>query len=518
MPHLKKSYIYINPEFGIEHNIVIPCEEPLSELVHILLTKYNLPVYCEEEFSEDLLSFIRDRSVEYFNEATSKLINDAKENKINLEDVTKEWEKVMKEEMSEYGERRCASDDELFATAYHKMVHSPALETILQLEHMYSKTVRRKTEEKNRLIQELSECQSKEMNNAVDRLEKDMTETKINELVARHYEAHALLQGKLTSELDTIKEAQRREYREWLMQMLEDNQTNSSLPTPNSPLTPPEILIPPNSCDRELMETPILEESFTIHLGSQLKQMHNIRILSASVMNLCSIEDNRQLSEPTPQLLQTALALYSNDLSGLVLLADNKIGSRITKEFQEVCQVSTEFHFPHVEDQLNKISSIAQKYLKSEQRSTSRKSNSELLAPGDFYITRHSNLAQVHVIFHMVSDDSLRGSDINSRHPVVLGLRNILKTACSNDITSLTIPLLLQYEMTEDMTISWCEKRAELVFKCVKGFMIEMASWGGSDLKNLQFMLPPGISNQVFHSLTEMLPRIFKVSNPKVLQ
>lgn len=40
------------------------------------------------------------------------------------------------------------------------------------------------------------------------------------------------------------------------------------------------------------------------------------------------------------------------------------------------------------------------------------------------------------------------------------------------------------------MTISWCEKRAELVFKCVKGFMIEMASWGGSDLKNLQFMLP----------------------------
>lgn len=36
-------------------------------------------------------------------------------------------------------------------------------------------------------------------------------------------------------------------------------------------------------------------------------------------------------SEPTPQLLQTALALYSNDLSGLVLMADNKIGSRITQ-------------------------------------------------------------------------------------------------------------------------------------------------------------------------------------------
>lgn len=74
--------------------------------------------------------------------------------------------------------------------------------------------------------------QGEEMNQALDRLEKDMTELKINELVAKHYEAHSLLQGKLNSELDTIKEAQRREYREWLMQMLEQNQTNSSLPTP----------------------------------------------------------------------------------------------------------------------------------------------------------------------------------------------------------------------------------------------------------------------------------------------
>lgn len=49
----------------------------------------------------------------------------------------------------------------------------------------------------------------------------------------------------------------------------------------------------------------------------------------------------------------------------------------------------------------------------------------------------------------MVSDDSTLSKDMNSRHPVLLGLRNILKTACSHDVTSLTIPLLLNYEMTE---------------------------------------------------------------------
>lgn len=47
------------------------------------------------------------------------------------------------------------------------------------------------------------------------------------------------------------------------------------------------------------------------------------------------------------------------------------------------------------------------------------------------------------------------------------------------------------------MTVAWCTKRAELVFKCVKGFMIEMASWGGAELKNLQFLVPKVIYKDI---------------------
>lgn len=154
------------------------------------------------------------------------------------------------------------------------------------------------------------------MNKAVNRLEQDMTESKINELVSRHYETHSLLQGQLSSEIDTMKEAQRREYREWIMEMLEENQANSSLPVPrlivqflfelafqvllccSSPLNPAHSKsLESRECNlnRQQINVPILEESFTIHLGSQLKQMHNIRILSASVMDLCAIEDNEQM-------------------------------------------------------------------------------------------------------------------------------------------------------------------------------------------------------------------------------
>ncbi len=42
----------------------------------------------------------------------------------------------------------------------------------------------------------------------------------------------------------------------------------------------------------------------------------------------------------------------------------------------------------------------------------------------------------------------------------------------------------------KEMTISWVMKRAELVLKCIKGFMIEFVQWGAQDSRNLQFVVP----------------------------
>ena len=73
---------------------------------------------------------------------------------------------------------------------------------------------------------------------------------------------------------------------------------------------------------------------------------------------------------------------------------------------------------------------------------------SSRLYTGDFYITRHSNLSEVHTVFHLVTDDSTR-SEISSRHPVILSLRSIIKLCFKYDIMTLTIPLLLTHEMSE---------------------------------------------------------------------
>ncbi|MED6237224.1 hypothetical protein ATANTOWER_021011 [Ataeniobius toweri] len=70
---------------------------------------------------------------------------------------------------------------------------------------------------------------------------------------------------------------------------------------------------------------------------------------------------------------------------------------------------------------------------------------------------------------------------------------------------------------TEEMTIPWCLKRAELVFKCVKGFMMEMASWDGGISRTVQFLVPKTISEEMFYQLSNMLPQIFRVSSTLTL-
>lgn len=39
------------------------------------------------------------------------------------------------------------------------------------------------------------------------------------------------------------------------------------------------------------------------------------------------------------------------------------------------------------------------------------------------------------------------------------------------------------------MTVPWCIRRAELIFKCAKGFMIESATWGGAELRYVKFVI-----------------------------
>ncbi|CAG4970583.1 unnamed protein product [Colias eurytheme] len=497
--------------FKLEVPVEIPYEGSSRELVQRVIKMFHIPVYLEDELNEKLANFIAEETKNFHNERDEKLLNQLKNGELNIEGIIKGWEKSFKENVLEFAEQKGSSDEEVFAAAYHKLVHSPALETILQVESSYAKTVMNMIQNRDEDVKKLTERQTEEMEQKIRLLNVSSTEEEINALAAKHFEEQSVASGRWESQLDALRHAQRAAHRAWLMAAIDDYQLNENATPSNSPLCsfPPELPGPLQPAP------PRLEESFTIHLGSQLKQTHNIRLVAVDIMDLCSV--NRGDSG-TWNRVQPALALYSNDLSAVVLLADHKpTRSPLVKLARE----ATEHHFDDVEIQLRDIS---EKVLEpAEKRNTERVNNNDArtnkckhsLQPGDVYLTRHSNLAEAHLVYHLVVDDEqMRAGDITSRHPAILALRNILKSACCNDVTSITIPLLLRHDLTEEMTMSWCMRRAELVLKCVKGFVLESSGGGGAELRTLTAALPPSTGPALFASLADLLAATFRLAGP----
>lgn len=267
-----------------------------------------------------------------------------------------------------------------------------------------------------------------------------------------------------------------------------------------------------NSISSSYLTYKKIEESYTIQLGAQLKSMHNLRLIRCDILDYCkfrfkavNINSNSQteflLNQMEPHSIQTAMSLYSNKLCAVVLLIDcfvdsskfnNNLNLRnfssqsdesslsiknssefnISIKLNEICNTNgCEFHFFSNEQQIL----MASKIVKSVNNRVEKDENDEILRlnVGDFYLTKHSNLSQAHIIFHLATNDSssidinnsnetensdnlkllvnqsLKNSELSSRHPVIMGLRNILKTCISHHIQTLTFPLLLTHEMTE---------------------------------------------------------------------
>lgn len=202
------------------------------------------------------------------------------------------------------------------------------------------------------------------------------------------------------------------------------------------------------------------------------------------------------------------------------------------EEFNRICKESIDFHFPTLEMQLQSISkhlpTIAQqrsntpppppKFEDEAPKVIAKTYDPTSLRVGDIYITRHSNLAEIHIMFHLVTPDEASSHDLPSRHPILSGLRNVVNIAFECDIHCLTIPLLLVNQIQPDMTVNWCIRRAELILKCIKGFILESSHFSGFTPRTIQFLVPREVSKEMFEQFCSMIPNIFRVSNSMNLQ
>jgi len=592
-----------------KHTLRVPIPLPSSpvdvgEFAERLISTHRLPFFVEEDLKAELKRFVDEESCRLKDEVADAALKAMKEGGKGLDGegggggggivgLAEAWTKAYSREWRQYAKVEEPTDSLLFSEVYRTVIHSAAMETLLHIEHSYAVAMEDLVRRRDEDLESLELKQEEEMGAAVKGLGSTHQDDQINAIATRHFEQVQMAESKWASEISAFRESQRREYRSWVIQMHEDIQTKKDLPsylerikklfdsTTSTPPTSPPVNSQSTplfaalrkSKNKESVDSdptvhqPIMEESFTIHLGTQMKNSFNLRLLCCDVIDhLCA---HRPLTfdgqtMPSPQRLQTAMGLYSNSLTGLVLLVDCRLNSLsgIKRRFGRVCESSTDFHFDDLTKQFEQIRSELDAVNdtrkeekldeKSERNGAAAESHDDTssldflnvaevverettkLKPGDFYVTRHSNLANLHTVFHMAVNDSVRDGSMTSRHFTILSIRNILKLCSQYDITTICIPLLLTHEMGEEMTIPWCIKRAELVFKCVKGFMMEMASWNGTGSsgafstgssgtpgernREIQFVVPPGIDDTLFQTFCNMLPGIFRLSNPLVVK
>ncbi|XP_010843294.1 PREDICTED: uncharacterized protein C12orf4 homolog isoform X2 [Bison bison bison] len=523
--------------FELRVPLRFPVQENASHLHGRLMLLHNLPCFIEKDLKEALSQYIEEESLRDYDREAEAALEAVKSGEVDLHQLASTWAKAYAETTLEHARPEEPSWDEDFADVYHDLIHSPASETLLNLEHNYFVSISELIGERDVELKKLRERQGIEMEKVMQELGKSLTDQDVNTLAAQHFESQQDLENKWSNELKQSTAIQKQEYQEWVIKLHQD------LKNPNNSSLSEEIKVQPNQFresaeanGRVYEEQRKLEESFTIHLGAQLKTMHNLRLLRADMLDFCKHKRNHR-SGVKLHRLQTALSLYSTSLCGLVLLVDNRINSYsgIKRDFATVCQECTDFHFPRIEEQLEVVQQVVlyartqrRSKLKESHDSGSRNGGSDdktkiadrnylNILPGEFYITRHSNLSEIHVAFHLCVDDNVKSGNITARDPAIMGLRNILKVCCTHDITTVSIPLLLVHDMSEEMTIPWCLRRAELVFKCVKGFMMEMASWDGGISRTVQFLVPQSISEEMFYQLSNMLPQIFRVSSTLTL-
>uniref|UniRef100_A0A8C8IBZ0 CL004 protein n=1 Tax=Oncorhynchus tshawytscha TaxID=74940 RepID=A0A8C8IBZ0_ONCTS len=488
-----------------------PVQENVSDLHGRLMLLHKIPCFVENELRSTLSMFIESETIQDYDREAELALQRLTTGEVDINQLTNTWAKTYSETTLEHARPEEPSWDEDFADVYHELIHSPASDTLLNLEHNYFVSVSELISERDMELKKLQERQATEMDKVMQELGKTMTDQDVNAVASQHFDAQQVLENKWANELKQVTHIQKQEYQEWVIKLHQDMQ-NPNNSTINEEIKMQQSQLTEESEPRVRLyeEQRQLEESFTIHLGAQLKTMHNLRLVRADILDFC--KHRRHGSRGTKlRRLQTALSLYSSSLCGLVLLVDNRVNSYsgIKRDFATVSKECTDFHFPRLEEQLQVVQQVML-YARSQ---TSKHKDQ----PGEFYISRHSNLSEVHIVFHLCVDDNVRSGNITAREPAIMGLRNILKVCCTHDVTNITIPLLLVHDMSEEMTIPWCLRRAELVFKCVKGFMMEMASWDGGISRTVQFLVPQSISEEMFYQLSNMLPQIFRVSSTLTL-
>ncbi|KAK5581513.1 hypothetical protein RB653_001548 [Dictyostelium firmibasis] len=251
-------------------------------------------------------------------------------------------------------------------------------------------------------------------------------------------------------------------------------------------------------------------EDFTIGVGVQKKKIFTFKLIEESPLQLCRPITSLTGDYKKSKRVDYIKTLYSDSLSAVILIIDPSLqfNTENEKKFIKYCNMSTELHFDSIDSQIYTFKqSLLKEGLEKDNHDDNNNNNNNsedgynkqnlnniTLSNGDFFITKHSNLSDVQVVFHLVIDSKNRtplGSDnqLPTTSDVSKGLRNILLTASKYGIGNITIPICLT-ESELDLNVT----NSNLLSRCVSVLSVTRASLTSlqemTSIKTVQFSLP----------------------------
>ncbi|TGZ55629.1 hypothetical protein CRM22_010327 [Opisthorchis felineus] len=547
-PLMRQTDFEFSKSFGtdvvvsVKQSITFPLRHTTSMVFHHIIERYNIPEFAHDPLLMELKKFIEQERNRDFLKLYSEALDELTDGSIDVNELCGQLDQAYRKHVSTYAEPNFPDDDGLFGQAYHRVVHSADAEELMRLEQSFSLAVSTEVDKKNAVLKRMDEELIKNTEIGLQKLGPDIPQT-ITQMQGTHIRNRELVESQWNSCISELKRIQRRDLRAFVMSIEE---RRSSSGTGYEPTTPPVIYpmaeLPgtkghpktPQRTTAERHNEP-WSQSFTVQLGRQLRTTCNFRLIRADPMSLLNnlgflskeFECLDQPNSPADDLaerLSNALGLYSNELNGMVVIVDKRINSfrGINRRLAEACERSTEFHFPDLDCQLASVQetinrlgprlpgavnddtlAVACPAVDSGQSGKSREP-----AHGDVYITKHSNLAGgigglagggggISVIFHLVQDESPDQDEGRIRSGTALhcSLSAILRACFDYDITTLSMPLLLVPSLREHMNVSWRARRAESVFKALKGALMDLSTWRGPTIRSVQFLAPTELSD-----------------------
>lgn len=137
---VEENFIYQYTFWGrttvVNETIQCTCPRDAREIALWMMKKHDIPEYVEDDLIEKLTEFIE--TTVNNRQASQEMQKLERYLDSSAGDTVTRWAQLYREEHAEFAHCMEMSDEKTFSQIYHTLIHSPALETLFQLEHGYA--------------------------------------------------------------------------------------------------------------------------------------------------------------------------------------------------------------------------------------------------------------------------------------------------------------------------------------------------------------------------------------------